>query len=168
MTWYRRTSDSPLGPLHLVASDHGLVEMLFAGQRDEASRFDAIEVARHPILDLAERELGAYFAGLSKRFTVPLAPDGTDFQLAVWRALCAVPYGTTCAYRDIARTLGQPGAERAVGAANGRNRIGIIVPCHRVIGADGGLTGYAAGIDKKRWLLAHEGAELGLGLAHDR
>ena len=73
-----------------------------------------------------------------------------------------------CAYRDIARALGKPGAERAVGAANGRTRIGIIVPCHRVIGADGGLTGYAAGIDKKRWLLAHEGAELGLGLAHDR
>lgn len=163
MIWYQRTIDSPLGPLRLVATDYGLTEMLFAGQRD-TPRNDGLEVARHPVLDLAERELGAYFAGLLKRFSVPLAPEGTDFQKAVWRALCQVPYGTTQAYRDIARALDKPGAERAVGAANGRNRIAIIVPCHRVIGANGGLTGYAGGIDKKRWLLGHEGAELELGL----
>jgi len=161
---------SPLGPLHLAASDDGLVEMLFAAQhptpagplherRGAAALGPPQAAACHPILAHAARELDAYFAGTLEAFTVPLAPRGTPFQIAVWQALVAIPFGARRAYRDIARALDKVGAERAVGAANGRNRIGIIVPCHRVVAADGSLTGYAGGLDKKQWLLAHESRE---------
>jgi methylated-DNA-[protein]-cysteine S-methyltransferase len=146
---------SPLGPLHLAASDDGLVEMLFAIQEPPAAGARPAAPG-HPVLSQAARELDAYFAGALTAFTVPLAPRGTLFQCAVWRALVAIPFGQRRAYRDIARALDKIGAERAVGAANGKNRIGIIVPCHRVVGADGTLTGYAGGLDKKQWLLDHE------------
>lgn len=144
---------SPLGPLHLAASDEGLVEMLFAVQEPSAG---ACEAPGYAHLAQAARELDAYFAGTLTAFTVPLAPRGTPFQRVVWQALVAIPFGERRAYRDIARAVDKVGAERAVGAANGRNRIGIIVPCHRVVGADGTLTGYAGGLDKKQWLLEHE------------
>lgn len=145
---------SPLGPLHLAATDEGLVHMLFELQVQSPPT--TVPAASHPILAHAARELDAYFAGSAAPFTVPLAPRGTDFQQAVWRALVAIPLGERRSYRDVARTLDKVGSERAVGNANGKNRIGIIVPCHRVIGANGALTGYAAGLDKKQWLLAHE------------
>jgi len=154
----RAVIPSPLGSLHLAASDAGLVEMLFALQLADG-RAGGGAPADHPILALAARELDAYFAGTLDVFTVPLAPRGTPFQCAVWQALVAIPCGERRAYRDIARTLDKVGAERAVGAANGKNRIGIIVPCHRVVGADGTLTGYAGGLDKKQWLLEHEARE---------
>lgn len=146
------TIPSPLGPLHLGASDDGLVGVAFD---DEGTR-PGSALPDHPVLGLAARELEAYFAGALTSFTVPLAPRGTAFQLAVWRALVAIPLGARVTYGDIARAIGRGGAERAVGAANGQNRIAIIVPCHRVVGADGSLTGYAGGLDRKRWLLAHE------------
>ncbi|MCA9677318.1 MAG: methylated-DNA--[protein]-cysteine S-methyltransferase, partial [Myxococcales bacterium] len=101
-------------------------------------------------------QLAAYLDGARRAFDVPLAPAGTPFQLAVWDALLAIPYGATESYGALARRLGRPHAARAVGAANGQNPISIIVPCHRVIGADGSLTGYGGGLPAKRWLLAHE------------
>ena len=145
---------SPLGPLHLAATAEGLVHMLFELQVHTPP--PTVPAGSHPILAHAARELEAYFAGSAAPFTVPLAPRGTDFQCAVWRALMAIPFGERRSYGDVARALDKAGAERAVGNANGKNRIGIIVPCHRVIGANGALTGYAAGLDKKQWLLAHE------------
>lgn len=151
----RAVIPSPLGALHLAATDAGLVEMLFARQLADAPA-TIQNASSHPILAQAAHELDGYFAGTLDVFTVPLAPRGTPFQCAVWQALVAIPFGERRAYRDIARTLDKVGAERAVGNANGKNRIGIIVPCHRVVGADGTLTGYAGGLDKKQWLLEHE------------
>jgi methylated-DNA-[protein]-cysteine S-methyltransferase len=104
------------------------------------------------------RQLDAYFGGTLRRFDIPLAPRGTEFQLAVWEALTHIPFGETITYRDLAIRIGNPAAVRAVGAANGANPIPIVVPCHRVIGADGSLTGFGGGLDTKRWLLHHEGA----------
>lgn len=155
---YHAMVPSPLGPLHLGASDAGLMLVVFGSQltRDDAPGRDVIEAPDHPVLMHAARELAAYFEGTSTTFSVPLAPRGTPFQLEVWRALGAIPFGERRAYRDIAAAIGRPGAERAVGAANGQNRIAIIIPCHRVIGANGSLTGYAGGLEAKRWLLAHE------------
>lgn len=103
-------------------------------------------------------QLDAYFSGTLRRFDIPLAPRGTEFQLAVWEALTHIPYGETITYSDLAIRIGNPAAVRAVGAANGANPIPIVVPCHRVIGADGSLTGFGGGLDTKRWLLRHEGA----------
>ncbi len=108
--------------------------------------------------DLAATQLREYFAGHRRTFDVPIAPIGTAFQLEVWRALTAIPFGETRSYGELARTLGRPSASRAVGAANGQNPLSIIVPCHRVIAASGALTGYAGGLDAKRWLLGHERA----------
>ena len=102
------------------------------------------------------RELDEYFAGQRTEFTLPLAPSGTDFQQSAWKVLCGIPFGETISYGEQARRLGNPNAVRAVGGANGRNPIGIIVPCHRVIGADGSLTGFGGGMDVKRTLLDHE------------
>ncbi len=145
--------ESPLGPLGLVASDDGLVAV------DLPYRIDRDSPAadrHHAVLDLAARELAAYFAGSLLDFTVPLGPPGTPFQHEVWAALTRIPYGEVRSYADIARAVDRPNAFRAVGAANGRNPIAIIVPCHRVIGSDGSLTGYAGGLEFKSWLLAHE------------
>ena len=106
----------------------------------------------------AASQLQEYFAGRRKTFDLPLAPRGTDFQCSVWRALSAIPWGAVCSYADIARAIDKPTAVRAVGAANGRNPLPIVVPCHRVIGSDGSLTGFAGGLDMKRKLLALEGS----------
>ena len=111
------------------------------------------------MLDEARRELDAYFAGRLETFTVPLAPNGTEFQRRVWSALRDIPFGTTISYAGLARRVSNAAAVRAVGAANGRNPIPIIVPCHRVIGSDGSLTGFGGGIPRKRWLLEHEGVQ---------
>jgi len=110
----------------------------------------------HPIIAQAEHELAEYFAGIRRRFTIPLDLAGTDFQLRIWRILLEIPYGTTITYRELAAAAGRPSAIRAAGAANGANPISIIVPCHRVIGSDGSLTGYAGGIETKRFLIELE------------
>jgi len=150
------TVSSPIGPLTLIATDHALTEIRF-GADDDAP--DAPDDARdHPIVAAAAAQLAAYFAGARRTFDLPLAPTGTAFQRAVWRALGDVAYGQTTGYGALARALGRPTAARAVGAANGANPLPIVVPCHRVIGADGTLTGYAGGLTIKRWLLAHEAA----------
>lgn len=116
------------------------------------------------LLREARRQLQAYFAGRLTAFDLPLAPNGTDFQRRVWSALTKIPFGTTISYADLARRLSNAAAVRAVGAANGRNPIPIIVPCHRVIGSDGSLTGFGGGLERKRWLLKHEGVQPELDL----
>lgn len=147
---------APIGRL-IVASDGDAIAATWMAN---ASPDDPTWSARRgtdPLLVEARAQLGAYFAGALRDFTLPLAPNGTDFQRRVWRALEAIPYGATISYAELARRVGSTAAVRAVGAANGRNPIPIIVPCHRVIGSDGSLTGFGGGLDRKRWLLRHEG-----------
>jgi methylated-DNA-[protein]-cysteine S-methyltransferase len=146
---------SPVGPLRVVVDDAGALTHLLFASGEEAERAPG-EPPGLPGLDEVERQLRAYFAGEREGFDIPLRPQGTPFQLAVWEALRAIPYAETRSYAQQAAAIGRPRAIRAVGAANGRNPISIIVPCHRVVGADGGLTGYGGGIAHKRWLLDHE------------
>ncbi len=154
---HRTTIPSPVGTLTLVASDAGLVAVLWPDDAPGRVRLtDASDAPDHPVLAAAATQLAEYFAGARTAFDLPLAPTGTDFQRAVWRALDAIPYGETRSYADIARAIGRPTATRAVGAANGRNPISIVTPCHRVIGASGKLTGFAGGLDAKRILLSLE------------
>ena len=149
--------DSPVGRLTLVASDEGLAAILWENDRPGRVRL-ALEREDecNPILLEAERQLREYFAGSRTRFELPLDPSGTDFQRQVWRELLKIPFGETRSYVEIARRIGSPGAARAVGAANGRNPISIVAPCHRVVGASGALTGFAGGLDVKARLLALE------------
>ena len=142
------TVSSPVGPIMLTASDGAISALSFCDgpAKDPGENDD-------PVLTEAARQLEEYFAGTRSSFTVPLAPHGTPFQRAVWQALTDIPYGKTVSYRDVAVRIGHPEAVRAVGSANGRNPIAILVPCHRVIGADGSLTGYAYGLEAKRFLL---------------
>lgn len=149
------TVDSPVGPLTLVDDDGALAGLYMADQRhlpDPAS-FGPRDDGAQPAL---REQLTAYFAGELREFDVPLAVAGTPFQQAVWSALREVPYGTTCTYGDLAAAIGRPTAVRAVGAANGRNPVCIVVPCHRVVGSGGSLTGYAGGVERKQLLLALE------------
>jgi len=152
--------ESPHGEILLAATGAGLAGVYFSGQKyfpkDESSwRRDR----DHAVLRQAKQELAEYFAGARRRFDVALDPSGTPFQRAVWNAICTVRYGDTISYGELARRAGVAGRARAAGAATGRNPIGIIVPCHRIVGADGSLTGYAGGLERKRALLALEGAE---------
>lgn len=148
---------SPVGALTLVASDKGLVAILWEEDDPARVRLNAREERPdHPMLAQAAQQLTAYFAGRLQDFTVPLDFRGTDFQQKVWAALCTIPFGETRSYGDIARAIGHPTASRAVGAANGRNPISIIAPCHRVVGTNGALTGFAGGVEVKRWLLDFE------------
>lgn len=154
---------SPIGRLTIVARDEGLAAILW--EDDDPARVplgEARSDADHPVLVETMRQLDGYFAGTRTVFDLPLAPKGTDFQRQVWRALSRIPHGETRAYAEIAREIGRPAATRAVGAANGRNPISIVVPCHRVIGRDGSLTGFAGGLASKRWLLDHERGAPGL------
>jgi O-6-methylguanine DNA methyltransferase len=174
-TLHCTTMDSTIGPLFLAASGHGLVALEFDArlpgqqsirpiprhlreEKDDAPRFEDSPRQMQPYLS----ELEAYFAGKRREFTFPLDLRGTDFQLACWRALLAIPYGETRTYADIARAVGKPKAFRAVGMANNRNPIAIVVPCHRVIASDGTLCGYGGGLDVKRKLLELEGALTGV------
>jgi methylated-DNA-[protein]-cysteine S-methyltransferase len=141
--------DSPIGPL-LVTGDGDAVTGLYMDREPERGRRDDAAFAH------ARAQLGAYFAGELARFEIPLAARGTEFQRRVWHALGEIPYGETTTYGELAAAIGRPDACRAVGLANGRNPISIVVPCHRVIGSGGALTGYGGGIERKRWLLAHE------------
>jgi methylated-DNA-[protein]-cysteine S-methyltransferase len=149
------TVASPIGKLVAVAEGDNLVELLLPNR---AAGVTAPATTRSAVLAATARQLAEYFAGTRRVFDLPLVPRGTDFQTRVWLELLAIPYGETCSYADIARAVGRPSASRAVGAANGANPIAIIVPCHRVIGADRSLTGYGGGVPLKKWLLAHEGA----------
>lgn len=142
---------SPVGELTIGADATGIIAIAFPGEMPAVAG-----TATSPLIREAVRQLRAYFAGRLARFDLPLNPTGTVFQQSVWQALCAVPYGATASYGEIAAAVGNPKGARAVGLANGRNPIAIVVPCHRIIGRDGSLTGYGGGLDRKRWLLAHE------------
>lgn len=158
-----RTVPSPVGPLRLVARDDALVAVLWTPDRPGRVRLGAIREARsHPVLDAASMQLAEYFAGSRRRFDLPLAPAGTPFQRDVWQALALIPFGEARSYGALADAIGRPRAVRAVGAANGRNPISIIVPCHRLVGASGALHGFAGGLATKAWLLRHEGAHAAL------
>ncbi len=154
MTW--TSFDSPLGELVAVVEDGALVRLgppvdePPAGPRDDDD----------PVLVLVRTQIGEYFAGTRTTFDLPLGPPGTAFQRRVWDQLSRIPYGTTTTYLELARRLGDVKAVRAVGMANGRNPIALVVPCHRVVGSDGALRGYAHGVERKRALLAHESATL--------
>jgi methylated-DNA-[protein]-cysteine S-methyltransferase len=152
MTSSTITMSSPLGMLRLCADGDELTAVHLPGP-------DVPEVMpsrTSAVLELAVAQLAEYFEGTRREFSIPLAPRGTAFQEGVWRALVAIPFGETRSYGELASAIGRPRARRAVGAANGKNPIAIIVPCHRVIGADGSLTGYGGGMAAKRWLLDHE------------
>ena len=154
---------SPVGELLVVAEGGSLVELSFDAPRALARRSSSAAM-RHAPGEFAAfaNELRSYFAGELREFAVPLAPVGSAFEQRVWRILRTIPYGATTSYGAIARELGVPNAARAVGTANGRNPIAIVIPCHRVIGADGGLTGYGGGLARKRLLLELEGRQVGL------
>lgn len=152
-----RRIDSPVGPLMLAADDHALRHIEFRDNCHPADRRDW-HGGDNPILQAAQQQLGEYFTGNRRQFDLPLAPHGTDFQCTVWRALAEIPYGSTISYAQLAQRLGNPNGTRAVGAANGRNPLPIVLPCHRVIGADGGLTGFGGGLPTKQFLLRLEGA----------
>ena len=149
--------ESPHGQMLLVADGEGLSGVYFDGQKylpqvEPEWRRDA----RHAPLSQAKRELAEYFGGERVRFETALVPEGTPFQQSVWKAISTVGFGKTITYSELARRAGYPGSARAAGAATGRNPISIIVPCHRIVGSNGGLTGYAGGLDRKRALLALE------------
>lgn len=148
------TMNTPIGPLQLLAENGALVAIKFPGQHSQSTAANEEDET----LSSAKQQLEAYFSGQRRKFDLPLAASGTAFQKQVWKALVAIPYGQLRSYRDIADSIGKTRAVRAVGAANGRNPLPIVVPCHRVIGSDGSLTGFAGGIETKRLLLQLEGA----------
>jgi methylated-DNA-[protein]-cysteine S-methyltransferase len=150
--------DSPIGPLTLTARDGTLTGVHMHNQRHAPTLPATCERDDAPFAHAVE-QLRAYFAGELTEFDLPVAMHGTEFQRRVWAGLRDIPYGETISYGELAARVGRPGASRAVGLANGRNPIAIIVPCHRVIGADGSLTGYGGGLDRKVWLLEHEAAQ---------
>lgn len=147
--------DSPIGPLTLV-DDGGALAGLYMREQRHLPDSSALGSRDDRVLPEVRAQLDAYFAGALRDFDVPLATEGTPFQRQVWTALREVPYGSTCTYADLAAAIGRPTAVRAVGAANGRNPVCLVVPCHRVVGAGGALTGYAGGLERKAYLLAME------------
>ena len=162
--WYDNIK-TPVGRLTMAADGDGLRYVLFETSRYEAAGREswtrdasAVRDARHQLLE--------YFAGERRRFDLALSPQGTPFQLSVWRALREIPFGATWSYADVARQIAAPKAVRAVGAANGRNPLPIVVPCHRVIGSDGSMTGFGGGLGVKQFLLRHESIEPVLAILH--
>ena len=159
MTLFYKEIKSPVGKLKLVASSRALVAVLWERERPNRVKLDEMSLdPQHPILIETERQLAEYFAGKRTEFDLPLEPNGTEFQKKVWRTLREIPFGKTKRYLDLARAIGSPDASRAVGAANGKNPLSIVVPCHRVVGANGALTGFAGGLETKAALLALEAA----------
>ena len=154
---------TPIDRLVLASDGSAIVGVWMANAEPDDTHWMERQ-GRDALIDEARRELDAYFAGRLKRFSVPLAPNGTEFQRRVWNALREIPFGTTVSYADLARRVSNAAAVRAVGAANGRNPIPIIVPCHRVIGRDGSLTGFGGGLPRKQWLLRHEGVQAELDI----
>lgn len=149
--------DSPVGRLTLVASDDGLAAVLWENDDPQRVRLDiGAEAASHPVIAAAAEQLREYFAGSRIAFDLKLDPAGTEFQRSVWKLLLQIPYGETRSYGELATALGNPNAMRAVGAANGRNPLSIVAPCHRVVGAKGELTGFAGGLEAKAYLLSLE------------
>ncbi len=146
---------TPIGVLRLVCEDEHLTRIEFENQYSD----DGEQESADPVLDDCARQLDDYFSGRRQQFALPLAPGGTPFQQSVWNELREIPYGESRSYREIARAIGNPAAVRAVGAANGRNPLPIVVPCHRVIGSDGRLTGFAGGLKAKSFLLKLEGQD---------
>ncbi len=155
--------DSPVGPLTAVCADGGLAGLYFDGQRHRPGP-ERLGPRDDRLLPALREQLADYWAGARTSFELPLAVSGTPFQRLVWSALQAVPYGATCTYTDLAVAIGRPTAVRAVGAANGRNPVCLVVPCHRVVGAGGALTGYAGGLERKGFLLDHELRHTGGGM----
>ena len=151
---YEMMMESPLGPLRLRASEQGLTGLYFA-EHKKAPELEA-QTREHEILRLAKKQLEEYFAGRRRVFDLPLDPRGTEFQKRVWMALRGIEFGGSLSYGELAREVGSPKAARAVGYANSLNPLSIVVPCHRVVGSTGKLTGYAGGLPSKEWLLAHE------------
>jgi methylated-DNA-[protein]-cysteine S-methyltransferase len=149
--------ESPIGRLLLTSDGSALTGLYMEPSRKARSTEGWTQDVMVAPLSAAVRQLTEYFAGSRRVFELPLRLQGTDFQRRVWRELTEIPYGETWSYGELAKRIDSPSASRAVGLANGRNPIAILVPCHRVIGADGSLTGYGGGLDRKRWLLAHEG-----------
>jgi methylated-DNA-[protein]-cysteine S-methyltransferase len=157
MTLFYKKIDSPVGKLKLVANANALVAVLWERERPNRVKLDTMTLApQQPILLAAERQLAEYFSGARTQFDLPLQPEGSEFQKQVWQALRAIPFGQTRSYLDLAKAVGSANAARAVGAANGKNPLSIIVPCHRVLGSNGSLTGFAGGLDTKAALLALE------------
>ena len=154
---------TPIGRL-IVASDGSAIAGVWMANADPGDKHWEDRRGMDAVLATARNELVAYFQGRLRAFTVPLAPNGTEFQRQVWGTLTKIPFGSTISYAELARRVNNTAAVRAVGAANGRNPIPIIVPCHRVIGSDGSLTGFGGGLDRKRWLLQHESSQTGLAL----
>ncbi len=143
---------TPIGVIEIQASEHGITQLVFTESTDTT-------VNRCEMINRCKGQLNEYFGGKRRAFNIPLDQQGTHFQKMIWAKLVAIPFGRVVCYRDIADAVNNPKAVRAVGAANGKNPIGIIVPCHRVIGSNGNLTGYAGGLDRKAWLLTHEGGK---------
>lgn len=158
---YNDYIDSPLGRVEFKASDKGITQTIFCGAAQSS-------IKENEITDCCKKQLLEYFAGTRKEFDMPLDPKGSEFQKSVWACLVKIPFGQTLSYHDIAKLLNKPKAAQAVGGANGRNPISLIVPCHRVIGASGALTGYAGGIERKLWLLHHEGIRVKQSKENDR
>lgn len=155
-TLYSTTIDSPVGDLSLVASDRALVALVWRREAHRGAFHNAMEQRDHEVLRETTRQLREYFSGKRRQFDIELDFRGTDFQRSVWSTLLTIPYGETRTYGQIAEQIGNPTAVRAVGAANGRNPISIIAPCHRVIGMNGDLTGFGGGLDAKAFLLTLE------------
>ena len=157
MTHYARF-DSPLGPVIAIADDDAITRVDFIGAKYERPVApDWVEDPHAPALAACGTQLAEYFAGTRTEFDLPLAPRGSDFQRRVWKEIARVPYGETISYAELARRAGAPGQARAAGAATGRNPVGVVIPCHRIVGSDGSLTGYAGGLERKRGLLELEG-----------
>ncbi|MBK5330985.1 MAG: methylated-DNA--[protein]-cysteine S-methyltransferase [Ilumatobacteraceae bacterium] len=157
--FYTITMDSPVGTLHLIAGERGLRAILWGAE--DAARIASVDEAnpvegRTAVLEQSVAQLEEYFAGARREFDLPLDPLGTPFQHSAWMVLRTIPYGRTISYGEQARRLGDPNKARAVGAANGKNPLSIVVPCHRVIGSTGHLTGFGGGLEAKSWLLDHE------------
>lgn len=152
MSTYRDNYETPIGKMEIIANDSAVLSIHFVDQ--------PAEICSNHITDLAKQQMLEYFSGQRREFDMPMTSQGTDFQKRVWNALTTVAYGKTCSYRDIAEKIMNPKAVRAVGTANGRNPMTIVVPCHRIIGSDGSLTGYASGTERKAWLLRHEAPDL--------
>lgn len=157
------TIDSPIGSLTLIAADGALHEIRFPNAPPVGAD-SGLDDPTDPVLAATARQLGEYFDGTRLDFDLPLEPVGTPFQLEAWWGLTTIPYGATVSYGEQARRLGHDGKARAVGAANGRNPLPIVIPCHRVIGSDGSLTGFGGGIETKAWLLHHERQVIGVEL----
>ncbi|MBY5983995.1 methylated-DNA--[protein]-cysteine S-methyltransferase [Halomonas sp. DP5Y7-2] len=157
---YHPPASSALGAVVIAASARGIARIDFMENAAAATSTPRAT----PLTEVCREQLTEFFAGQRQQFDLPLEPQGTEFQRQVWQALAAIPFGETRSYGQLAEGLGRKGAQRAVGAANGRNPISIVIPCHRVIGSDGSLTGYAGGMGRKQWLLAFEAQEVPLTL----